>query len=265
MALHEQESEVVRGDGVEIETYVDGQGPAFVILPSYGRDGGEDYDDITARLVTAGWLVLRPQPRGIAGSTGAMTGLTLHDLAGDVALVIRALGKGPAVILGHAYGNLVARMVATDHPDLVKAVSLVSAQAKEVTPEIAKTPFIAGDTSLPDVERLAALRTAFFAPGHDAALWLKGWYPATLKMQQEANEAVDFADYWSCGTVPLQEIIAEHDPFKPRSAWHEMRDQFGDRIATTVIKDAAHALFPEQPAAVADAILPWAAGYRVGA
>jgi len=32
----------------------------------------------------------------------------------------------------------------------------------------------AGDLSLPDDERLAALRLAFFAPGQDASIWLAG-------------------------------------------------------------------------------------------
>ncbi len=40
---------MVRRADVEIETYIDGDGPALVVLPSYGRDGGKDYDDITAR------------------------------------------------------------------------------------------------------------------------------------------------------------------------------------------------------------------------
>ena len=97
---------MVRRATVEIETYVDGDGPALIILPSYGRDGGEDYDDITARAARDGWKVLRPQQRGIAGSTGPMSGVTLHDLADDVAAVIRALGGGVrAVLLGHAFGH----------------------------------------------------------------------------------------------------------------------------------------------------------------
>jgi hypothetical protein len=32
-----------------IETYVDGEGPTILILPSYGRDSGDDFDDITRR------------------------------------------------------------------------------------------------------------------------------------------------------------------------------------------------------------------------
>ena len=70
--MTERRSEVIHRNGVTVETYIDGDGPPFAILPSYGRDGGEDYDNLTARLVEAGWKVLQPQPRGIAGSSGPM-------------------------------------------------------------------------------------------------------------------------------------------------------------------------------------------------
>ena len=158
-------SRIVRRPDVAIETYVDGNGPSLVILPSYGRDGGEDFDNITARVVQAGWQVLRPQPRGIAGSKGPMTGVTLHDLADDVAAVIEGLGGGRAVLLGQAFGHALSRMVATDHPSLVEAVILAASQASKVAPEIASTPFIIGDLDRPEAERLAVLRKAFFALG----------------------------------------------------------------------------------------------------
>ena len=71
-------STVVTGKDVAIETYIDGQGPCLVVLPSYGRDEGEDYDNITGQLTANGWQEIRPQPRGIAGSTGPMDGQSLR-------------------------------------------------------------------------------------------------------------------------------------------------------------------------------------------
>ena len=219
MTYPRRKSEFTSKGSVEIETYIDGEGPAFVILPSYGRDSGDDYDAITVQVVKAGWKVLRPQPRGVAGSKGPMTGLTLHDLANDVALSIRSLGDSPVVLLGHAFGNVLARMVTTDHPEIVKAVILAAAQGSAVPEDIGKTPFIAGDTSAPEPDRLAALRKGFFAPNHDASIWLGGWYPATLKMQRAALKAVPLSDYWACGHVPLLELIPAYDPFKPKPYW----------------------------------------------
>ncbi len=116
-------TEVVAYDDVKIETYLDGDGPTLVIIPSYGRDGGKDYDVFTQEIVKAGFKVIRPQPRGIAGSTGPMDGITLHDLAADVVAAIRRLGDGSAIVLGHAYGNFIARMIATDAPEVVRGAS----------------------------------------------------------------------------------------------------------------------------------------------
>ena len=167
-------SRLVRRPGVVIETLVEGSGPALAILPSYGRDSGGDFDDIGARVARAGWTVLRPQLRGVAGSTGPMSGQTLHDPADDVAAVLRELAGGPAVLLGHAFGHALSRMTATDHPDLVRGVILAASQASQVPPYVASTPFIAGDPSRPEAERLAVLRRTFFAPGHEARPWLRG-------------------------------------------------------------------------------------------
>ena len=169
----------------------------------------------------------------------------------------------PVVILGHAFGNILARVVTTDHPDLVKAVVLAAAEASKVPEDIGKTPFTAGDPSLPKSERLAVLRKAFFAPNHDASVWLEGWYPATLKMQHEAAKKSGLRESWACGNVPLLQLIAEYDPFIPKPFWSEMQDEFGDRVTVSILKDASHALFPEQPAAVAEAVLSWAAKYRL--
>jgi pimeloyl-ACP methyl ester carboxylesterase len=253
-------SEIIANGSARIETYLDGQrspgrGQDVVVLPSYGRDGGEDFDALTAALVAVGQRVLRPQPRGIAGSTGPMQAVTMEDLADDVAAVIDQLGHAPAVVLGHAFGNFVARVVATNHPDKVAAVILAAASGRTVDPEVNSAPFRAGDPTLPDSERLAALRLAFFAPGHDPSIWLSGWYPETLTMQHEAVKRLKTAPYWGAGDAPILEIIAEHDPFHASDEWGDLQAELGDRVTTTVIEDAGHALFPEQPDAVAETII----------
>ena len=262
MSQGRRSSHICTSQDVEIETYVDGDGPPFVILPSYGRDGGDDFDNLTYRLVGEGWKVLRPQPRGVAGSIGPMSGLTLHDLANEVATSVRTLTDCPVVMLGHAFGHMLACAVATDHPDLVSAVVLAAAGSSGASEKVNETPFIAGDLSRSEAERLDVLRTAFFAPGHDASLWLTGWYPSTLQMQHEAVKASHLKDFAACGTVPLLQVVAENDPFNPTPFWNELKGQLGDRVTQKIIADASHALFPEQPAAVAEAVLPWAATQR---
>jgi pimeloyl-ACP methyl ester carboxylesterase len=250
-------SEIVTAGEVTIETYIDGSGPDVVLLPSYGRDGGDDFDPLTAALAGAGYRVLRPQPRGIARSAGPMTGVTLDDQADDIARVLDKLGRGPAVVLGHAFGNFIARVLATNHPAKVSAVILAAASGHTVAPEVNTAPLRAGDPGLPDDERLAALRLAFFAPGHDPSPWLAGWYSQTLAMQHASVTTAGPAvkRYWAAGTAPVLEIIAALDPFHQRNEWPDLRTELGSRVTTTVIEDASHALFPEQPAAVAHAVI----------
>ena len=57
--------------------------------------------------------------------------------------------------------------------------------------------------------------------------------------------------------MPLLDLQAEHDPFKPPEKRNEMKDEFGDRVTIAVIPDASHALIPEQPKAVVDALVTW--------
>ena len=119
---------VTRGDA-RLEVLTEGKGPPIVLLPSLGR-GAVDFDPIAERLAAAGFRVLRPQPRGIGQSTGPWQGVKLEDLAADIAAVIEHDGGGAAFVVGHAFGNRVARMLATARPDLVRAVSLCRRQCR---------------------------------------------------------------------------------------------------------------------------------------
>lgn len=249
--------ELVRYDDVSLVVVAEGQGPLVVLLPSRGRDS-EDYDDVAAGIARAGYRVLRPQPRGVAGSTGPMDGITLHDLAKDIAVVIDREGGGaPAVVVGHAFGNWVARMTAVDHPKLVRGVVIVAAAAKKYPPELSAAVSKAGDPALSDQERLKYLRDAFFAPGHDPTVWLKGWYPEANASQDGAAKATKQSEWWPAGTAPLFDLQAADDPFKPVAARGELKEEFGDRVTIAVIPNASHALIPEQPQAVVDAIVGW--------
>ena len=247
---------LVRHGDVVIETIVEGRGPAVVLLPSLARDS-EDYDAVAEGLAASGFLVLRPQPRGIGRSTGPLEHITLHDFASDVAAVVKALGGGRAVIVGHAYGNWVARMTAVDHPALVRGVVIAAAAAKQYDPQLSREIDTAGNSTLPDAVRLAALRVAFFAPGNNPASWLAGWHPQVRQAQRAAAAAVPQAEWWSGGTAPLLDLQAGQDPFKTPDKRDEMKNEFGERVTIVVIPGASHALFPEQPRAVVDALTRW--------
>jgi pimeloyl-ACP methyl ester carboxylesterase len=250
--------ELVRSGDGQIEVITEGAGPIIVLLPSRGRDS-EDYDEVAHGIAKAGFRVLRPQPRGIGQSIAPMREISLHDFARDIAAVIQHYG-GPAVIVGHAYGNWVARMTAVDHPHLVRGVVIAAAAAKKYPPELSVAVTKSGDMSLPKEERLKYLRGTFFAPGNDPTIWLDGWHADASETQRLAALATKQAEWWSAGNAPLLDLQADNDPFHPIEHTNELRDELGDRVSVAVIRNASHALLPEQPAAVVEAIVAWVRG-----
>jgi pimeloyl-ACP methyl ester carboxylesterase len=246
-------------DDVAIDVILDGPdtGEPLVLLPSSSRDS-EDFDEISDMFAAEGFLVLRPQPRGMCGSSGPMEGLTLHDYARDVAVVIERLAGRPAVVLGHAFGQWIGRCVAADHPKLVRGTILAAAAAKSANPALRDQLAKCVDTSLPDAERLAALRVAFFAPGHDPSSWLADWHPVAAKSQRAASAATPQDDWWTAGSAPVLDIQAEFDPWRPADTRDGIRSDLGaGRVTVVVIPDASHALIPEQPEAVVRAVRDW--------
>jgi pimeloyl-ACP methyl ester carboxylesterase len=249
---------VAAGDA-RIEVITEGEGPPVVILASRGR-GIEDYDEVARAIAQAGYRVLRPQPRGIGRSKGPMQGLTLHDFARDVAAVIEHANAGAAIVVGHAFGNWVARMTAADHPRRVRGVAILAAAAKSYPKELAEAVTKCADPALPDAERLKYLQFAFFAPGHDASGWLAGFHPEVNASQRAAGLATPQAAWWGAGSAPLLDLQAEQDAFRPRGTANELRGELGERVSVALIRNAGHALVPEQPVAVVAALLAWMRG-----
>jgi pimeloyl-ACP methyl ester carboxylesterase len=230
---------------------------SLVLLPSSSRDS-EDFDQISDMFAARGFLVLRPQPRGMCGSTGPMDDLTLHDYASDVAVVIERLAGGSAFVLGHAFGQWIGRCVAADFPQRVRGMILAAAAAKSANPALRDHLAKCVDTALPDPVRLAALQAAFFAPGHDPSPWLGNWHPIASKSQRAASAATALDDWWGAGSAPVLDLQAELDPWRPVDTRNGIRDDLGAaRVTIVVIPDASHALIPEQPEAVVRAVRDW--------
>ncbi len=251
------ETRIVSRGAVHLQLIDQGAGPAIVMIPSLGR-GANDFDDLAGRLVQAGFRVIRPQPRGIGASTGPMTGLTLHDLADDVALVITGSGLTSAVVLGHDDGNRIARATAAYHPELVSRVILVGAGGK-VPPdrEAAMALRAVFDESLPADIHLRDVATAFFAPGHDPSAWRDGWYPAVATMEGSAGSATSLKDWWTAGSAPLLVVVGNQDRIAPPANAERLKADVGDRAVVVHLDGAGHALLPEQPKPLADAIIAY--------
>lgn len=252
-----QRRELLIDGPVQIDVLVDGAGPAIVMLPSSQRDS-LDFDDVARRIASAGFTVLRPQPRGMLNSRGSMPGLTLNDLARDVALVISRLGDGRAIVAGHAFGHYAARVTALNHPAMVRGVAVLAGAARTFPPGLTAALDVAADDKRPRDERLAALQLAFFAPGNDASTWLDGWHPALRETYRAAAASPPKAAWWPSSPVPILDLQGACDPWRPADTRLELQAALGSKVTTQLIAQASHALLPEQPAAVAAALTAWA-------
>lgn len=168
-----------------------------------------------------------PQPRGMGASTGPMSGLTLHDYARDVAAVIEQLGSGPAFVLGHAFGQWVARCLAADHPRRGPGRDPRGCCRSPDRSSPTRGFATAADPAQPRHARLAALRTAFFAPGHDPGVWLHNWHPAAARSQRAASAATAIDDWWHAGTAPVLDLQAEFDPWRPAATREDIKADLG--------------------------------------
>jgi pimeloyl-ACP methyl ester carboxylesterase len=253
------ERKMVRRGDVQLEVLAQGRGPTMVLLPSLGR-GADDFDPMAQVLEAEGFRVLRPQPRGIGASSAAPAYADLHDCSNDIVEVIEAERNGPAIMVGHAFGNRVSRLLATIRPDLVTGVVLVAANVGHAPspPEVRKAIRESADPSLPDDVRLEALRFAFFAPGNDASAWLKNWRPEVLAAQRLAGDQTPRTEDYLSGRAPVLYMQPSHDPLAHAEDAVEYKAALGDRLTVVKIPQSSHAAIAEQPDFIAREIAVWA-------
>lgn len=248
-------SALIEAGAARIHALIEGQGQPVVLLPALGR-GVADFSDLSARLVAAGFQVVRPQPRGIGASTGPTTGLTLHDLGNDIAAVIRALGDGPATLVGHAFGSRIARVVATDHPQLVSALVLLAAEERQpAPPDVLHARLMSYDPSLSRTVRRRLIQKAFFAAGNDPVGWQGGWYQKATRTQMVATLATKAQAWVVAGSAPILLLQGSEDKIAPPENARRFKRHYGARVTLIEIRHAGHAMLPEQPQAIAEAIV----------
>jgi pimeloyl-ACP methyl ester carboxylesterase len=224
----------------------------LLLVPSLGR-GAEDFSVLAAKLRRLGHTVLAPEPFGMR-ATENLADASLETL-GQHLLDLAPRDDTVLVVIGHAFGNWVARMAAVLCPQRVVAVVLLAAARRVIPADI--RPSIDGsfDPTLSDGERLRHLQRAYFAPANNAHVWLTGWHPALAAGQRAAAARSDRARWWHAGgVVPILDVQAAQDAIAPAAQAMELRSELGPRVTTITIDNAGHALLPEQPTQVAEAI-----------
>ena len=173
--------------------------------------------------------------------------------------------KKSSVLIGHAFGNRVARMAAYQNPERISSVILLAAGG-----QIPMEPH--AEQSLRDIfnpmkshkSRMEDVRYAFFAEGNDIPdHWTRGWHTKTAIAQGKAVAASAGDDSWHCaGGVPMLIVQPMQDRIAPIENAYALRDKCPQEVEIVEIQNAGHALLPEQPEAVAEAVLAFLAKHH---
>lgn len=248
-------------DGRAIAYFVRGEGPRIVLIASAGREAS-DFNELTQALSSAGYRTLAIEAPGIGASEIPASDMTLWDLADDVRAVIAAdspVGE-PVVVIGHAFGNRVARAFATRYPALTRKVIVLAAGGKRPVPEKAAESLRNCFNPLRSyAQREGDVRYAFFADGNPVPeYWRRGWHWRTAMVQGHATQSVDSLEWWAAGTAPLLVVQADADRIAPKEDTADLlAAEFKGRVEVAVIPNAGHALLPEQPTAISRVVLDY--------
>lgn len=189
--------------------------------------------------------LIMPDTRGFGRSEGPLDGLTLADLAGDVAGLLKALDIASAYVLGFSMGGLTAQYLALSRPDLVRGLILVSSRAcgtkgRPATPGPQEVPGHVNRAFSPAFrEREAEFLTGYIAMATENEA--KGWYKV-----REAMDTVPPLEAVAAIRCPTLIIHARQDASIPLSQAEDTHRMIpGSRLE--VVEDSGHTIQIERP------------------
>lgn len=235
-------TQIFEPDGRAIPVAEEGDGPvAVVLLPARGFDI-DSLGTIAHVLEEEGFRTLR-----IGVRTAQADGVTLHDLAQDVADVLDARGVNGGYLAGHGFGGALARVVALDHPDHAEGLILLGvAEPGELEPAVASALATAISDAAADEVRDATRVLAGDTANLDLAVaHLVRTRDVAAAAVQDAALAATPAEEWTALAPSLAVLViqAGADPVTPPAAAERLQASEPARVSLARVEGAGH-LYP---------------------
>jgi non-heme chloroperoxidase len=203
-------------------------------------------DDIRAVAVTV---------RGHGDAPKPESGYSIEHLAGDVIALMEELGLGPAILVGHSMGTMVAERIAIDAPERVLGLVLAAAfgQPQRNSPGLLELRAEFGDVPGPIARELAhefqASTTATPLDPEQLDVFVDETQKVPARVWREIFTAfpeVDYAAQLAALMPPALIVQGERDEMIPPEERNALLGLLpGARLV--VYEGAGHALHWEQP------------------
>ena len=238
------------------------KGTTVTLLPSLGREAS-DFNELIESLTAENYSTISIEI--LENPKLEIPDFTLQNFSLAAVNGHSSSAQESTVLIGHALGNRIARSAAHQNPENVKAVILLAAGG-----QVPMEP--RAEQSLRDIfnpmkshkSRMEDVRYAFFADGNDSPdHWTRGWHTKTAIAQGKAVTASADDDSWHCaGGVPMLIIQPMQDRIAPIENAYALRDKCPQEVEIVEVENAGHAFLPEQPEAVAEAVLAFLAKHH---
>lgn len=198
--------------------------------------------NVTHLLAKTGYRTISYDRSGL-GRSPAATERSLEALVADLEQVVRAYAPQGAIIVGHSYGGIMARLLTARQPQLVKALVLVDPSSEFVGSQIGplgKRLEALFDSAITFSRDLKLLPIFLMAAGYkhlparlqqkvrvedvsDAALKArrqenKGYYPALAKLREQPLPYPQ---------VPVEILLASSSP---ESEWFKAHSEYASKL-----------------------------------
>lgn len=257
--VHARTIDVPGGPLASLEADAVGESEGTVLLVPGFTGSKEDFREILVPLADLGFRVVAIDQRGQHESVGPddPQAYRIERLAQDLVHVVKALGDGPVLLVGHSFGGLVSRSAVLQDPAAFRALVLMDSGPSGLTgPRADVLPFMKPILEEGGLAAVWEASQSLTRPGADPisddardflrARMLGSSATGLLTMADELTSAPDLVDELAGVGLPILVMYGEGD-----DAWlPAVQDAMAARLRAPVIviPGSVHSPAAENPA-----------------
>jgi pimeloyl-ACP methyl ester carboxylesterase len=259
---------IVEANGQGIYCEVHGDGEPLLLIAGFACD--HTVWDLVLPPLAKRFRVVAFDGRGM-GRTPGPGPASIREMAADAVAVLDALETGPAHVVGHSMGGMVAQQLALSHPQHVRTLTLaatcaqVGCRAQSVIVSAAELaelvePAVAARAALPWMYSDAFFATPGAADQTVEQMLANPFQPTVEGISRQSEAIGEFDASARLGEIscPTLVMVGREDILFPVESARQLADGIPD-AQLVVLERTAHLLVIESPDAVTATMLKFLA------